>query len=149
MLSNRNFSVNFPCYSMGISHFFSLFTSFPCYLMGISRFFIVLSIFHIIQWEFKFLSFFINFPYYSMGILHSLGLRAWGGDIRTDLRTDVRMDGRMDGRLEIHPCVLQDIGPLGPLPKKYPKRSFLHFSTRSPLRTDGWTNGPTDGQSLL
>ena len=22
------------------------------------------------------------------------------------------------GRLEIHPCVLQDIGPLGPLPKK-------------------------------
>ena len=28
------------------------------------------------------------------------------------------MDGRKDGRLEIHPCVLQDIGPLGPLPKK-------------------------------
>ena len=24
----------------------------------------------------------------------------------------------MDGRLEIPPCVLQDIGPLGPLPKK-------------------------------
>ena len=23
-----------------------------------------------------------------------------------------------DGRLEIHPCVPQDIGPLGPLPKK-------------------------------
>ena len=32
------------------------------------------------------------------------GLR--GGDVRTY------------GRLEIHPCVLQDIGPLGPLPKK-------------------------------
>ena len=31
---------------------------------------------------------------------------------------DVRTDGRMDGRLAIHPCVLQDIGPLGPLPKK-------------------------------
>ena len=29
-----------------------------------------------------------------------------GGDVRTY------------GRLEIHPCVLQDIGPLGPLPKK-------------------------------
>ena len=29
-----------------------------------------------------------------------------GGDVRTD------------GRKEIHPCVLQDIGPLGPLPKK-------------------------------
>ena len=27
-------------------------------------------------------------------------------------------DGRMDGRLEIPPCDLQDIGPLGPLPKK-------------------------------
>ena len=41
-----------------------------------------------------------------------MGLKgAWGG--RTDGRTDVRTDGR----LEIHPCVLQDIGPLGPLPK--------------------------------
>ena len=28
------------------------------------------------------------------------------------------MDGRTEGRLEIHPFVLQDIGPLGPLPKK-------------------------------
>ena len=27
-------------------------------------------------------------------------------------------DGRTDGRMEIPPCVLQDIGPLGPLPKK-------------------------------
>ena len=33
-----------------------------------------------------------------------------GGDVRTDVRTY--------GRLEIHPCVLQDISPLGPLPKK-------------------------------
>ena len=51
---------------------------------------------------------------------------AKGGDIRkdgwmdrrTDARTDGRTDGRMDGHLEIHPCVLQDIGPLGSLPKK-------------------------------
>ena len=35
-----------------------------------------------------------------------------------DTCTDRRLNGRMDGRLEIHPCVLQDIGPLGPLPKK-------------------------------
>ena len=28
------------------------------------------------------------------------------------------MDGRTDRCMEIHPCVLQDIGPLGPLPKK-------------------------------
>ena len=27
-------------------------------------------------------------------------------------------DGCTDGRLEIHPCVLQDIDPFGPLPKK-------------------------------
>ena len=32
---------------------------------------------------------------------------------------DVRTEGRTDGCLEIHPCVLQDIGPLGPLPKKW------------------------------
>ena len=31
---------------------------------------------------------------------------------------DIRTDGRMDGRKEIYPCVLQDIGPWGPLPKK-------------------------------
>ena len=31
---------------------------------------------------------------------------------------DGRTEGRKDGRLEIPPCVLQDIGPLGPLPKK-------------------------------
>ena len=28
------------------------------------------------------------------------------------------MDGQTDGHMEIQPCVLQDIGPLGPLPKK-------------------------------
>ena len=39
---------------------------------------------------------------------------AKGGDGRKDGRTE----GRKDGRLEIPPCVLQDIGPLGPLPKK-------------------------------
>ena len=45
-----------------------------------------------------------------------------GGDGRTegrrDGRTEGRTEGRKDGRLEITPCVLQDIGPLGPLPKK-------------------------------
>ena len=39
-----------------------------------------------------------------------------------DLGGDVRMDGRMDGHKEIHPCVLQDIGPLRPLPKKEKKK---------------------------
>ena len=36
----------------------------------------------------------------------------------TEGRTDGRTDGRTEGRLEIHPFVLQDIVPLGPLPKK-------------------------------
>ena len=40
------------------------------------------------------------------------------GGGRTDGQTDRRTDGRTDGRLEIPPCVLQDIGPLEPLPKK-------------------------------
>ena len=39
------------------------------------------------------------------------GLRGASGG-----RMDVQTDGRIDGRLEIHPCILQDIGPLGPLP---------------------------------
>ena len=30
---------------------------------------------------------------------------------------DGRTDRWMDEHLEIHPCALQDIGPLGPLPK--------------------------------
>ena len=36
----------------------------------------------------------------------------------TEGRMEGRTEGRKDGRLEIPPCVLQDIGPLGPLPKK-------------------------------
>ena len=47
------------------------------------------------------------FLYYSMGFEN---WEALGGDVRTYVQ--------MDGRKEIHPCVLQDIGPLGPLPKK-------------------------------
>ena len=47
-------------------------------------------------------------------------------DGRTDGWTDRRMNGRtdgwtdkrIDGRLEIYLCDLQDIGPLGPVPKK-------------------------------
>ena len=50
-----------------------------------------------------------------------------------DVRTDGRMYGRTDGRKEIHPCVLQDIGPLGPLPKK----------EKGDGRTDGQRDGPT------
>ena len=37
-------------------------------------------------------------------------------------RTKKRRDGRMEQRLEIHPCGPQDTGPLGPLPRKEPKK---------------------------
>ena len=41
-----------------------------------------------------------------------------GGE-RKDGRTEGRKDRRKDGRTSGNsPCVLQDIGPLGPLPKK-------------------------------
>ena len=60
--------------------------------------------------------FFVNFLSYSMGSLHfdnfpcyPMGIWRMGREVRTD------------GRKEIHPCVLQDIGPLGPLPKKEKK----------------------------
>ena len=45
-------------------------------------------------------------------------LMAKGGDGRTDGSTDGRTEGRKDGHLEIPSFVLQEIGPLGPLPKK-------------------------------
>ena len=44
-----------------------------------------------------------------------------------DGRKDGRKDGRTDGRLEITPCVLQNIGPLGPLPKKYAYSQELDY----------------------
>ena len=62
----------------------------------------------------------------------------WGGGM------DGWTEGRKDGRLEIRPCVLQDIGPLGPLPKKYLKRSFSTFQLDHHGPTDQRTNGPTD-----
>ena len=68
-------------------------------------------------------------------------------DEEMDGRTDGRMDGRMDRRLEIHPCVLQDIGPLGPLPKKHLKHSFSHFWTRVHGPTDRWTDRQKDGRT--
>ena len=38
-------------------------------------------------------------------------------DGQTDGQMDKQMDGQMEGRMDIHPCVLQDIGPFGSLPK--------------------------------
>ena len=49
--------------------------------------------------------------------------------------------GRTYGRLEIHPCVLQDIGPLGPLPKKCSMDNRGHVDL-SHLRDLGWMHIP-------
>ena len=66
---------------------------------GKHAFFVFLLIFHVIQWEVCILS-----------IFHVIQweFEAWEtlGGVHTYRR------------LEIHPCVLQDNGPLGPLPKK-------------------------------
>ena len=44
----------------------------------------------------------------------------------TDGRMDGQTDGHTDGHMEIRPCVvLQDIGPLGPLPKNRGRLSEL------------------------
>ena len=59
-------------------------------------------------------------------------------------------DGRTDGRMEIHPCVLQDIGPLGPLPKKGRMRKGKKVNMRDKglkirrdkkMEDDGWGGG--------
>ena len=52
--------------------------------------------------------------------------KVWGG--RTDIQTDIRTYVHTYGRKEIYPCVLQDIGPLGPLPKKDCDRTFTRRS---------------------
>ena len=39
------------------------------------------------------------------------------------------MDGRTDGHMEIHPCVLQDIGPLGSLLKKEVRARMTTLTT--------------------
>ena len=50
-------------------------------------------------------------------------------------------DGRKGGRPEIHPCVLHDMGPLGPLPKKWkpltlPERAHAKTVTRADFKPE-------------
>ena len=92
---------------------------------GNFTFFSIFIIFYVIQWEscnfslfckfsmlFNGKLVFCQFPMLFNGNLRLEKLRGGGG--HTDERTY--------GRLEIHPCVLQDSGPLGPLPKKRRRR---------------------------
>ena len=129
------FIVNFPCYSMGISFFcqFSMlsncyfaffkkkFVSFPCYSMENVHFSMVCKFSMLFNGKFASCHFpmlfsgkfaFCHFPMFFNKNLKIEKVQGW--DVQTDGRTYVHTDGHK----EIHPCVLQDIGPLGPLPKK-------------------------------
>ena len=57
----------------------------------------------------------------------------WGG-------TDGKTEGRKDGRLEIPPCVLQDIGPLGPLPKKGRNKNIVSIAQKKTIWEPLWTH---------
>ena len=101
----------------GTFAFSQFFVMLPCYSMGISNCFHFSSIFHVIQWEICIFLLFCKFSmlfngkfaFYQLSMLFNGNLRLEklrGGDVW------------MDGHMEIHPCVLQEIGPLGPLTKK-------------------------------
>ena len=59
---------------------------------------------------------------------------------RTYVRTYGRTDGRMYRHLEIHPCVLQDIGPLGPLPKKGRNKNIVSIAQKITIWEPLWTH---------
>ena len=60
------------------------------------------------------------------GLIWGLRGLIWGLRGALGRGTDGRTYGRTYGRLEIHPCVLQDIGPLGPLPCSHSTSSANH-----------------------
>ena len=87
-----------------LAFFFNFSPIFPCYSMGITHLF---SFFH--QFSMLFNG---NFAFCQFSML-------FNGNLRIEkLRGEGGTDGRMDGHMKIRPCVLQDIGPLVPLPKK-------------------------------
>ena len=51
----------------------------------------------------------------------------------TDGWTDRRKDGQMDACLKIHPCGLQDIGPLTPLLKKAKQVNVIYIQLNPAL----------------
>ena len=46
----------------------------------------------------------------------------------------------LSGRMEIHPCVLQDIGPLGPLPKKGRNKNIVSIAQKITIWEPLWTH---------
>ena len=67
--------------------------------------------------------------------------------LRGDGSTDGRTYGRTDGRLEIHPCVLQDIGPLGQKLRNV-SPIFSHFSFSLMMKNE-FLRRRHDGNSIL
>ena len=61
--------------------------------------------------------------------------------------TDGRTEGRTSGN---SPCVLQDIGPLGPLPKKGHKMDSLNYTMKNPTQNGhlGHIMAQNDGHGL-
>ena len=133
------FIVNFPCYSMGISFFCQFSMLSNCYF---AFFFHFLLIFHVIQWKMCIFLWFVNFPCYSMGSLQVVIFPCYSmGSLHFIIFPCYSMEiwelrrfrgGRTDGRKEIHPCVLQDIGPLGPLPKKELRQAEIGIWKENP-----------------
>ena len=88
-----------------------------------------LTILHTLSWNFSILPVFVFFAYYSMYFsvfvnflcISRMDLGLWPKEVgggRTYGHTEKRTEGFTYG---ISPCVPQDIGPLGPLPKKKKK----------------------------
>ena len=104
----------------GTFAFSQFFVMLPCYSMGISNCFHFSSIFHVIQWEICIFLLFCKFSMLFNGkfAFYQLSM-LFNGNLRLEkLLGGGWMDGWTDRRMEIHPCVLHDMGPLGPLPKK-------------------------------
>ena len=99
---------------MGISISFLFFINFSCYSMGIMHFSTFLYIFHVIQWEVC-----------NLSILHVI---QWKFEAWEAL-------GGTYGRMEIHPRVLQDIGPLGPLPQQHDNKERNKGQTQTKWTT--------------
>ena len=99
-------------------------------------FFYFLLIFHVIRWKMCIFLLFVNFPCYSMGSLQVVIFPCYSmGSLHFVIFPCYSMEiwelrrlggGRTDGCKEIHPCVLQDIGPLGPQPCSHSTSSVDH-----------------------
>ena len=112
--------------------FFLFFVNFPCYSMENVHFSIVYKFSMLFNGKFASCHFPMLFNVkFAFCQFHML----FNGNLRIKKLRGGRGRGRTDVHKEIHPCVLQDIGPLGPLPKKVPKVPFSDYRCRSYTNT--------------